>query len=186
MLLTTHDRDDIEALCSRVLLITSGQSIFDGSLPALKLESGAERLLIVEFAGAPGQLQLPDTRLVRTQKDRVEIHCHPRSPDIKHLVGVLAYYLYGNARWRIFFDKWHMRELEGRPSCGPPAVRCLRRERAIGSSSRSRMIALVYASAEVETVGGHHLVPGGHKVAHELILRVVTGVDFRDGPQLRI
>ncbi len=90
VLLTTHDMDDIEALCSRVLLIAKGQILFDGSLGALKLESGAERRLIVEFAGAPEQLNLPDVGIMKTGKDRLEIHYDPRATDIKQLVGVLA------------------------------------------------------------------------------------------------
>ena len=38
---------------------------------------------------------------------------------------------------------------------------------------------------QVEPVEGHDLVPGGHEVAHELLLRVVARVDLRDGAQLR-
>ncbi len=36
MILTTHDMDDIEALCKRVMVIGKGQLLFDGQLDALK------------------------------------------------------------------------------------------------------------------------------------------------------
>ena len=36
MLLTTHDMDDIEALCSRVMVIGHGRLLSDGPLSALK------------------------------------------------------------------------------------------------------------------------------------------------------
>ena len=40
--------------------------------------------------------------------------------------------------------------------------------------------------AEVEAVGVHHLGPRGDEVAHELLLRVVAGVDLGERPQLRV
>jgi ABC-2 type transport system ATP-binding protein len=36
MILTTHDMDDIEALCSRVMVIGHGKLLYDGKLDALK------------------------------------------------------------------------------------------------------------------------------------------------------
>ena len=36
VILTTHDLDDIEALCTRVMVIDHGRQIFDGTLDRLK------------------------------------------------------------------------------------------------------------------------------------------------------
>ena len=41
-------------------------------------------------------------------------------------------------------------------------------------------------SGEVEAVEVHHLGPRRHEVAHELLLRVVAGVDLGQGAQLRV
>ena len=41
MVLTTHDMDDIEALCSRVLVIGHGTILFDGTLESLKARYSA-------------------------------------------------------------------------------------------------------------------------------------------------
>lgn len=41
MVLTTHDMDDIEALCSRVLVIGHGSILFDGTLDVLKARYSA-------------------------------------------------------------------------------------------------------------------------------------------------
>ncbi len=38
MLLTTHDMDDIEALCSRVMVMGHGKLLYDGALSALKAQ----------------------------------------------------------------------------------------------------------------------------------------------------
>src|SRR5437867_6553394 len=41
-------------------------------------------------------------------------------------------------------------------------------------------------SDKVEAIKIHHLVPRNHKVTHELLLRVVTCVDLRDGSELGV
>src|SRR5919198_62924 len=45
IVLTTHDLDDIEALCSRVMVIDHGRKVYDGSLPGLRASQGAPRTL---------------------------------------------------------------------------------------------------------------------------------------------
>src|SRR6266540_337907 len=41
-------------------------------------------------------------------------------------------------------------------------------------------------SDKVEAIKIHDLVPRGHKVTHELLLRVVTSVDLRDSSELGV
>src|SRR5919202_1062886 len=41
-------------------------------------------------------------------------------------------------------------------------------------------------SDQVEPIKIHHLVPSSHEVTHELLLRVVTRVDLREGAELRV
>ena len=50
VLLTTHDMDDIEALCSRVMLINHGTLLMDGTVQDLKSD---RRRVIVDFDGEP-------------------------------------------------------------------------------------------------------------------------------------
>ena len=50
VLLTTHDLDDIERLCSRLLIIDHGHVIYDGGLEALRDKYGEERTLVVDLA----------------------------------------------------------------------------------------------------------------------------------------
>ena len=50
VLLTTHDLQDVERLCRRVLIIDHGKLLFDGTLGTLQTRFGGPRELTVEFA----------------------------------------------------------------------------------------------------------------------------------------
>ncbi len=53
ILLTTHDLQDIEALCSRVIMLDDGRIIYDGGLQQLKETWGQGREIVFQFAEAP-------------------------------------------------------------------------------------------------------------------------------------
>lgn len=63
VLLTTHDMDDVEALCSRVMLINHGTLLMDGTVADLRSQ---RRRVIVDFL-APPTLAPDHGRLVREQ-----------------------------------------------------------------------------------------------------------------------
>ena len=50
VLLTTHDLQDVEKLCRRVMIIDHGHLLFDGNLDSLLIQYGGERELIVDLA----------------------------------------------------------------------------------------------------------------------------------------
>ncbi|MCI0692587.1 ATP-binding cassette domain-containing protein [candidate division KSB1 bacterium] len=49
VILTTHDMDDIEALCNRVIMIGQGKILFDGRLDDLRTRVSTERRLIIDL-----------------------------------------------------------------------------------------------------------------------------------------
>ena len=95
VLLSTHQMDQVEAMCESICLIDHGRPVLSGQLRAIKAEYG-RNTIAVEYAGAPGRLQdIPgvrdsqDTgrqarlmleagadsqRVIRTLLDRVEVH----------------------------------------------------------------------------------------------------------------
>lgn len=50
MIFTTHDMQDIEKTCNRIIIIDKGSKIYDGSIESIKRQYGTERSLIVEFS----------------------------------------------------------------------------------------------------------------------------------------
>jgi len=68
ILLTTHDMDDVEMLCPRMIIIDHGRKLYDGSVAEIRARFGGERMLIAvldaaEVAALPrgddGQPRLP-------------------------------------------------------------------------------------------------------------------------------
>ncbi|MFB7476895.1 ATP-binding cassette domain-containing protein [Kitasatospora sp. NPDC056184] len=56
VVLTTHDLDDVERLCSRIVLIDSGRVLYDGDVEKLKSRYAPHRQLVVQLAdGCPWQ-----------------------------------------------------------------------------------------------------------------------------------
>jgi ABC-2 type transport system ATP-binding protein len=49
LLLTTHDLQDIEALCDRVIVIDRGTAVFDGALDDLQRRGESQRTLVVDL-----------------------------------------------------------------------------------------------------------------------------------------
>lgn len=66
IILTTHDMQDIEALCQRVLLIGKGKLLYDGTLDDLKKQYAYEKQITVLYQG---ELILPEhCKLIETKK----------------------------------------------------------------------------------------------------------------------
>lgn len=76
IILTTHDMQDIEALCQRVVVIDHGQIMHDGDLEALKRRYGARKRLVLHLNRAltPGEEDtLPGVGTEWTRTSPVEL-----------------------------------------------------------------------------------------------------------------
>ncbi|HEV8247653.1 MAG TPA: ATP-binding cassette domain-containing protein, partial [Polyangiaceae bacterium] len=77
VLLTTHDLDDVEALCRRVLVINHGKVLADTTLDGLRAAVSSERLLIVDLEREEDDPSAPDVRLIERQGARVTLAFDP-------------------------------------------------------------------------------------------------------------
>jgi ABC-2 type transport system ATP-binding protein len=77
VILTTHDLDDIEALCSRLLVISAGRIVADCTIAELRRRMGRERRLVVELAEGAGEFADPDARVVSSEGRRIELAFDP-------------------------------------------------------------------------------------------------------------
>jgi ABC-2 type transport system ATP-binding protein len=68
LLLTTHDMDDVERLCDRVLVVDHGRLAYQGDLAGLVARVGARRVLVVDLAEpAPPLTGVAHTTLVAVE-----------------------------------------------------------------------------------------------------------------------
>jgi len=70
VLLTTHDLDDIERLCSRVMIIDHGRLLYDGALATVADRLGEDRVLVVDLAESGAALNVPGARVVSVEGPR--------------------------------------------------------------------------------------------------------------------
>ncbi|MFF8994845.1 ATP-binding cassette domain-containing protein [Streptomyces sp. NPDC014983] len=70
VLLTTHDLQDIEQLCSRVMVIDHGRLMYDGPLTGLHEAGESERTLVVDLERELPPVRVPSARVVRVEGPR--------------------------------------------------------------------------------------------------------------------
>ena len=90
VILTTHDMDDIEALCTRVMFIGEGVILYDGALEALRESIAPERRLIVDLAEPDAAVSDPDAVVMRREGRRVHLSFDPRHIPPADLIARIA------------------------------------------------------------------------------------------------
>lgn len=96
VILTTHDMDDIEALCSRVLVIGEGAILHEGSVDGLRRKVSSERRLIVDIeADDASQVSDPHAEVIAVDGHRVQLRFDPEQTPAAELIGRIT------ARWPV-------------------------------------------------------------------------------------
>ena len=90
VILTTHDMDDVEALCTRVMVIGEGVILYDGALEALRESIAPERRLIVDLAEPDAEVSDPDAVTMRREGSRVHLSFDPRRIPPADLIARIA------------------------------------------------------------------------------------------------
>ena len=70
LVLTTHDLQDIEALCERVIVIDHGTSVYDGTLAGLHTQGGSTRTLVVDLVDEAKPIDVPGADVRRVEGPR--------------------------------------------------------------------------------------------------------------------
>ncbi len=89
VILTTHDMDDIEALCRRVIVICRGAILSDGTLDELRARVWGERRLILDLV-KDEPLSDPDAEVAARSGTRVELRFDPARVTATELISRLT------------------------------------------------------------------------------------------------
>lgn len=77
VILTTHDMDDIETLCNRVIIIGKGKILLDGSLQSLRDTVSKDRRLILDFDEGTNGFFIDGATLVKREKNKLVVDFNP-------------------------------------------------------------------------------------------------------------
>ncbi|MFL4904387.1 ATP-binding cassette domain-containing protein [Streptomyces sp. MMS24-I2-30] len=89
VLLTTHDLQDIEQLCSRVMVIDHGRLVYDGPLTGLHEVAEGERTLVVDLEREVPPIEVPGARVTKVEGPRQWL-AFPASASAAPLVARIA------------------------------------------------------------------------------------------------
>ena len=89
ILLTTHDMEDIAALCPRVMVLGHGQKLYDGALPDLLSRYDTLRTITLRYDGERGLPPLPEGCRVSRDGEAYRIEYEPRRLPTAQLLALL-------------------------------------------------------------------------------------------------
>ena len=89
ILLTTHDMEDIAALCSRVMVLGHGQKLYDGSLQSLLHQYDRRRTVEIRYDGDGCMPELPDFVSVQKEGDGFSLTYEPEALPTAELLSLL-------------------------------------------------------------------------------------------------
>lgn len=90
ILLTTHDLQDVEKLCDRVMIIDHGRLLFDGALADLLTRFGAKRELVVDMAELYPTLYVEGAELIEHEGLRATFQFERSSVTASELIGRIS------------------------------------------------------------------------------------------------
>ena len=89
IMLTTHDMEDIAALCSRVMVLGHGQKLFDGKLPDLLERFDTVRKVRVRYEAEEPSLKFPEGVTCAQTEEGLELSYEPAKLPTAKLLSIL-------------------------------------------------------------------------------------------------
>lgn len=72
MIFTTHDMQDIEKTCERLIIIDDGKKLYDGSLENIKQNYVSSRIIEAEFDELPSIIDIPNIKVCDVENNKMK------------------------------------------------------------------------------------------------------------------
>jgi len=72
MIFTTHDMQDIEKTCQRLIIIDDGKKLYDGSLDSIKCNYVSSRIIEAEFEQLPEAIAIDNVTVSDVEKNKMK------------------------------------------------------------------------------------------------------------------
>ena len=86
VILTTHDLDDVERLCRRIIFISKGQVAYDGDLDMLKARYTPHRELVVRSTDA---ITVPGVQTIKQEGGKIWLRFDPERTAVNELISAI-------------------------------------------------------------------------------------------------
>lgn len=90
MLFTTHDMQDIEKTCNRMIIIDNGCKIYDGSINQIIKDYGKERTLAVEFNEKYKDISIPNVRTLNDSDNKKRFAFKKNEINVSSLISEIT------------------------------------------------------------------------------------------------
>jgi len=90
VVLTTHDLDDVEQLCSRLVVIDRGRILHDGTVAEVRARFAPYRTLVVDLVDERARLALPNAVVVRSEGRRRWVRFHRDEASAAQVVAAIV------------------------------------------------------------------------------------------------
>ena len=87
VLLTTHDLQDVERLCPRIIFIEQGGLLFDGSVADLKQRYAPGRVLVLQLESVVPRIELPGAQWMKCEGTRTWLRFDPAQVPVAQLIA---------------------------------------------------------------------------------------------------
>ena len=89
IILTTHDMDDIDQICRRIIMIDKGHIVYDGLLDKFKEQYGSEYMLEVDFAEEDVKIHDPRLKIWKEEGSRKFVLFNVKEISVVEAIDIL-------------------------------------------------------------------------------------------------
>jgi len=90
VVLTTHDLDDVEQLCSRLVVIDHGRIVLDSTIEEVKRTHAPHRTLVVDLKDASSEICVPGVEVTKVEGPRQWLRFHHEDHTASGVIAAVA------------------------------------------------------------------------------------------------